>query len=138
MLQFVKDLESYQMMAPQKAANVRPQLVGYGCGHGPSPACLEGWTGQDILMFRHGTWNRGGVFDGFLVVDYGNVTIHQPAEGRTAARAVVDVPRSEGLKWVLASVGGSSMVNAGANAQGAANMVGGTGFVPGSGALMNL
>lgn len=89
-------------------------------------------------MFRHGEWNHGEATGEFLVVDYGNVTIHQPVSGVNAAHTRIGVPLFEGLKWVLASVGGSTMVNTGGNATAVAGVADATGFVPGHGAAMNL
>jgi len=147
MLQFIKDLEKWQMMPPQKATNVKYHNVGYGCGHNGSPACLEGWTGQDILMFRHGRWNTEGVhepnfvgpFRGWMAIDYGNVTIQPAAQGTNTAFAVIYVPKHESLVEVLRSVGGSNMpVNTAVAALGPQRVEEGAGFVPGNGALMTL
>ncbi len=143
MLQFIKDLERWQMAPPQKATNVEYQNVSYGCGYYASHECLEGWSGQDILMFRHGKWNAEGRDEvnhvgpvrGRLAIDYGNVRIQPVTQGMDTAYPIISVPKHASLEWVLRSVGAPEMrvsrvVTAGRRLEDA------TGFVAGNGAFM--
>ena len=113
-IQFIMELETWQHR-PYQPPNITFNTVTWGCG-GTGPGvqsdCLVGWTGQGILMYRHGVWNANPLHHwdpqsppalGFLRIDYGNAPVLQlPERWRSSAtRTSIDIPMSTCLYAVL-------------------------------------
>ena len=78
-----------------------------GTGPGVQGNCLVGWTGQGILMYRHGIWNVNPPHPshawsplpvGYLYIDYGNAPVVKFPElwRASATRTLIDTPM---YKW---------------------------------------
>ena len=113
-LHFMKELERWQHRQYQPP-NLTLNTVSWGCG-GTGPGvqgdCLVGWTGQGILMHRHGIWNINPPHPsqawsplpvGYLYIDYGEAPIRQRPEGwrAEATRTLIDIPMYKCLYAVL-------------------------------------
>ena len=113
-IQFIMELETWQHR-PYQPPNITFNTVTWGCG-GTGPGvqsdCLVGWTGQGILMYRHGVWNANPLHHwdpkspqalGFLRIDYGDAPVLQlPERWRASAtRTSIDIPMSTCLYAVL-------------------------------------
>ena len=113
-IQFLMELETWQHR-PYQPPNITFNTVSCGCG-GTGPGvqsdCLVGWTGQGILMYRHGVWNANPLHHwdpqsppalGFLRIDYGDAPVLQlPERWRASAtRTSIDIPMSTCLYAVL-------------------------------------
>ena len=113
-LQFVMELETWQRRQRQPQ-NMTFNTVSWGCG-GTGPGvhgdCLVGWTGQGILMYRHGIWNVNPPHPGYawsplpvgyLCIDYGEAPVLQlPERWRASAtRTLIDIPMYQCLYAVL-------------------------------------
>ena len=113
-IQFIMELETWQHR-PYQPPNITFNTVAWGCG-GTGPGvqsnCLVGWTGQGILMYRHGVWNANPLHHwdpksppamGFLRIDYGDAPVLQlPERWRSSAtRTSIDIPMSTCLYAVL-------------------------------------
>ena len=145
MLGFVKLVDMWQMEWGQKTPNIRYHYVEYGCGAKCEKKCLEGWTGQDVLMFRHGKLNVKGIWNpqpvgkvlGWMAVEFPNVQVHGETAHPEVARPIVYIPVHELLADVLWSIGQQEMLpgtlehNYGCYEEGIA-----LGWAPGVGAAM--
>ena len=113
-IQFIMELETWQHR-PYQPPNITFNTVSWGCG-GTGPGvqsdCLVGWTGQGILMYRHGVWNANPLHHwdahsppalGYLRIDYGDAPVLQlPERWRASAtRTSIDIPMSTCLYAVL-------------------------------------
>ena len=113
-LKFVMELDLWQRRQHQPE-NITFNTVSWGCG-GTGPGvldgCLVGWTGQGILMYRHGIWNVNPPHPGYawsplpvgyLCIDYGEAPVLQlPERWRASAtRTLIDIPMYQCLNAVL-------------------------------------
>ena len=113
-IHFIMELETWQHR-PYQPPNITFNTVDWGCG-GTGPGvqsnCLVGWTGQGILMYRHGVWNPNPLHHwdsqsppviGFLHIDYGDAPVLQLPERwkSEATRTSIDIPMSTCLYAVL-------------------------------------
>ena len=113
-IHFIMELETWQHR-PYQPPNITFNTVAWGCG-GTGPGvqsdCLVGWTGQGILMYRHGVWNANPLHHwdsqsrpalGFLRIDYGDAPVLQlPERWKVeATRTSIDIPMSTCLYAVL-------------------------------------
>ena len=114
-IRFMTELETWQHR-PYQPPNIAFNTVSWGCG-GTGPGvqsdCLVGWTGQGILMYRHGIWNVNPPrpWDagsppppvGYLYVDYGAAPVLQLPErwSVSASRTLIDIPMYACLYAVL-------------------------------------
>ena len=112
--EFVMELETWQQRQYQPP-NTTFNTVSWGCGGtglGVLGNCLVGWTGQGILMYRHGIWNVNPPHPsyawsplpvGYLYVDYGEAPVLQlPERWRASAtRTLIDIPMYTCLYQVL-------------------------------------
>ena len=115
-LRYMMELEKWQHRQFQPP-NIIFDTVSWGCG-GTGPGvqghCLVGWTGQGILMYRHGIWNVNpphsfGTWSpqpvGYLYINYGEAPILQlPKDGdwrAKATRTLIDIPMYSCLYAVL-------------------------------------
>ncbi len=114
-IRFMTELETWQHR-PYQPPNITFNTVTWGCG-GTGPGvqsdCLVGWTGQGILMYRHGIWNVNPPrpWDagsppppvGYLCINYGEAPVLQlPERWRASAtRTLIDIPMYACLFAVL-------------------------------------
>ena len=113
-LWFMMELEVWQHRQFQPP-NITFNTVSWGCG-GTGPGvqgdCLVGWTGQGILMYRHGIWNVNPPHPsqawsplpvGYLYIDYGDAPVVKLPEvwRASATRTLIDIPMYKCLYAVL-------------------------------------
>ena len=113
-LWFMTELEVWQQRQFQPP-NITFNTVSWGCG-GTGPGvqgdCLVGWTGQGILMYRHGIWNVNPPHPshtwsplpvGYLYIDYGDAPVVKLPEvwRASATRTLIDIPMYKCLYAVL-------------------------------------
>ena len=111
---FMMELDKWQHRQFQPP-NILFNTVSWGCG-GTGPGvqgdCLVGWTGQGILMYRHGIWNVNPPHPshawsplpvGYLYIDYGDAPVIKLPEvwRASATRTLIDIPMYKCLYAVL-------------------------------------
>ncbi len=113
-VQFMMELKRWQDRLYQPP-NITFNTVSWGCGGtgpGAPDGCLFGWTGRDILMYRHGIWNANTPHPGhawspppvgYLYIDYGEAPVLQlPERWRASAtRTLIDIPMYQYLYAAL-------------------------------------
>ena len=123
-LNFMMELEKWQHRQYQPP-NMTFNTVSWGCG-GTGPGvlddCLVGWTGQGILMYRHGIWNVNPPHPsyawsplpvGYLYIDYGEAPVLQlPERWRASAtRTLIDIPMFTCLYAVLCGMSSGPLIH---------------------------
>ena len=123
---FLVELEKWQQRLLQ-SPNITFNTVTWGCGGtgpGLQPDCLHAWTGRDILMLRHGVWNKEPPRPvwvpsdnstppvGWLKVHYGQAPVLAlPERWRASAvRTAIDIPMYSCLLAVLRELPPGRMV----------------------------